>query len=298
MTEPVHSSLSPDIGDTAARIGEAYRRDGFVAVAAALTPAARQWASDYLERFIAAVCAGAPAAGVALSECAGRRFVTGVFPVLPHLGPVPLYLLGSPLVAEAARTVCGADALPTHDWLVVKNAGIGPSVGWHQDFVHDRRWPAVNIGIHLDAAAADAVRLIPCTRGERQEMCELERRYDYDSPEVVRAVVEPGGLTLHDVMLVHGSPSLAGPQPRRKTYYVEFRPAAALAGLPPEHVALRRRLFELARECRERLGDHPDLPFPSPLTAAEEALAEALAAHRVQPEPANYCARQEGGGMY
>jgi hypothetical protein len=223
-----------------------------------------------------------PSPGVAREEQGGQRWITGISRIYDHLGPLALRLLGHPLVVETAQAICGSDAIPTHDWMVIKNRGNGQRVHWHQDFVHESPYPAINIGIHFDTAGEDAVRFLPRARGGRQP---VERFADLpcDHPTTIPACVPAGGITIHDVTLVHGSPELTT-QSRRATLYFEFRHPEMLRdhpGIPRSYIELRRRLFEAARNSSawEAKGDFDD---------EERAILAALNNTHSGIEAANY----------
>lgn len=272
-----------------------FVEQGIFVVEGAIPSAALRWADQAVESYLRRQLEGEPAPGVGFAEGEGGRFVTGLDRAIPHLGAVALYLMGLPAVLEAARAACGEEVVCTHDWLVVKNAGDGQRVEWHQDFVHDGRFPAINVGIQLDEAREDAVRFVPGARCGAEDVCAVRDRFgeNYDSPELMRAPVAAGGFTVHDVLLVHGSPPLQR-QRWRRTLYLEFRPLSMLDGhamFSPERVALRRRLLDAAEEVVARLGESPSGEATELLEAEERALIDELVSLPRAIEPANYCFR-------
>ena len=285
LTTPVPHHLPLGQADASAYRAR-LRRDGFFVTPPQFSAAALGWADSALAQLMA-VCRAAPGSvnGIALTESAGRRHVTGISRIYEHLGSVALYLLGHPAVAALAQLACGEDAVPTHDWMVIKNAGDGHAVGWHQDFIHSGEHTAINIGIHLDGASEDAVCFIPGSHTGPQSIARYAQRYHYDSPGVVRAEVARGGLAVHNVLAVHGSPPLRQ-QRCRRTLYIEFRPAAH-AKMPPDYLLLRRRLHSAAQQCYRALGATPAGPPPS-LTVDAQEILQALDAMQVRIEPANY----------
>lgn len=264
---------------------------GIFTVEGAVPADALHWTHQAAESYLAEQLASEnPATGVGIQQQTDARHIIALDRAIPHLGAVALYLMGLPAVTEAARAACGPEAVCTHDWLVVKNAGDGFRVGWHQDFVHDGRFTAINVGIHLDDAREDAVRFIPGVRRGAEDIGALRERYDDHSPELLTAEVAAGGLTVHDVLLVHGSPPLEK-QRRRKTLYLEFRDPAMLVDHPnftPDYLALRRRAQETARRLAERLGDSPSGDPDELLNDEERALITEVKAARPLIEPANY----------
>ena len=170
----------------------------------------------------------------------------------------------------------------------MKNAGDGQEVLWHQDFVNNSLWPAINIGIHLDGTEQDAVHFIPSARSPDVDICDVKESFHYSSQGVVSVPVSAGGLTVHDVLLVHGSPGLSD-RSRRKTLYLEFRPLEMLAGhatINAVYIRLRQQLFDCAKRSYVRANnDFSD----QVLVEEERSLVEALSMINVQIDPANYC---------
>lgn len=268
---------------------ETYRdpltQAGFFVTPPIFPQSALAWIDTALDRAVAASLDMPAPHGVAIAERDGWRYVTGISRIYEHLGAVALYLTGHPTLVELARLACGEDAVPTHDWMVLKNAGDGHAVGWHRDFAHEGRHTVINIGIHLDAAAEDAVCFIPGSHRDRLSVGELAGHYRYDSPTVVRAEVARGGLSVHNVLTVHGSPALLR-QHRRRTLYIEYR-SAACANLPPAYLAQRQRLQRAAQLRYRQLGSAA-VGSPPPLNAEEGEILRALDALQVRIEPANY----------
>ncbi|GAB6039778.1 phytanoyl-CoA dioxygenase family protein [Endothiovibrio diazotrophicus] len=266
-----------------------FTQHGVAVVEGAVPPAALRWANETVGRFIDRQLTYPPAPGVARVEHDGRNHVISIGRLVPNLGALPLYLMGLPAVAEAARAACGPDAVCTHDWMVVKSAGDGQRIDWHQDIAHDGRHTAVNVGIHLDEVGQDAVRFIPGPRRGVADVGALREQYDYDSPGLIAPTLSAGDLAVHDVLLVHGSPPLA--HGRRKTLYLEFRDPAMLVdhpGIPAAYVALRHRLLAAAQRLYQRLGDAPEGDPATLLDEESRQLIEALETHQIFLEPANY----------
>lgn len=291
--------IHPECPGASCGVAETYWRDGYVHLPSVIGAAALRWVNRAVAACIErALLAGDPPSGVAVAgEGAGRR-VLGLVETQRHLGAAALYLLGAPALAEAVRAVCGPDPVPTQDWLVVKNPGDGRAIGWHQDMVHDRRHPIITVGLHLDDCVADALRVVPGSQREAREICSFTAGLGYDSERVRVLEVAAGGALLHDAMLVHGSPALPAGRASRKTHYIEFRPAAALADAPgwtPALIDLRRELWTRAAGLHRRLGAEPAGDAPWLLTGEEAAFVERLLAARVRLEAANYCVPAAAG---
>jgi hypothetical protein len=164
--------------------------------------------------------------------------------------PASLELLGSPAVLGIAESLAGPDFVPTYESLVVKKAGDGAPVPWHQDAVHARRHRLFNIDVYLDRsrAGSGALHVIPGSQKARTDACSLAETYGYELPGAIEVEMEPGDVLVHDDMVVHGSPPSAA-DAQRRTIYVEFRAAQSIledGPWTPEWMDARLRLIPLA----------------------------------------------------
>ena len=217
---------------------------------------------------------------------------TGFTHVAEKLGAAALYLMGLPTVRSIIQSIGGHTMIPSHDWMVIKRPGSDSTISWHQDFVHERKHPAVTIGLHLDDLQFDGLRVVPKTHFARQDLCQIGEKYDFDSPEVVTLKVGPGGIVWHDAMLVHGSPALPLNAPARRTYYLEFRPRQALdehPGFPSAYIDAREDQFRLAQETFRRFGSGSVSPVEVDLTEQEADVVGRLQSLRASVDLANYC---------
>lgn len=174
--------------------------------------------------------------------------------------PVSLELLGSPQVLGVAESLCGPNFVPTYESLVFKQEGDGEKIAWHQDAAHPRRWRIFNFDLYLDASRWDAgaLRVIPGTQTEKQDICELAERHGWTPPGVIAAEMAPGDVLLHDVMVVHGSPHTEGKALRRTIYY-EFRPAEQIREEGPwDRDWVERRLRLIPPALRRYREAYPD----------------------------------------
>lgn len=137
-----------------------------------------------------------------------------------------LELLGSPYVLAIAESMCGPDFVPTYESMVFKDEGDGAAIPWHQDAVHQRRYRIFNLDVYLDHSrvGGGALRVIPGTQRQKQDICGLTDRHGWDAPDAIQVEMAPGDVLLHDVMVVHGSEHVQGNALRRTIYY-EFRAA-------------------------------------------------------------------------
>lgn len=316
MDVAAHSRMRPSletIPDTADRSRltddqiRLFDLDGFVAVDGDIPPwllaglgaAADTFIDDALDR----ARAGDPYDGVAVDPDA--RYVRRINDLHRHLAPWSLALLGSSTVVSLARSLCGNDPIPIYDSLLVKNRGDDDAIRFHQDMTHPRQGRIVTMGIYLDPArrGESALRVLPGTQNERQDLCAIERRLEAeglkeDPPEersrLREIAVDAGGILLHDVMLVHGSGTLTS-RSRRKTVYFEFRGAAEAArnpGFTSAWIDRRRELFALARDIYHRM-DHDEGNRLDVLPEHEQKSIEELYRIRWRIEAGHYCFGRE-----
>ena len=160
-----------------------------------------------------------------------------------------LELLGSPQVLAVAESLCGPNFVSTYESMVFKQAGDGEAIPWHQDAVHPRTHRIFNYDLYLDPshAGSGALRVLPGTQSQRQDVCEVAALHGWDAPGMVQVEMEPGDVLLHDTMVVHGSEQVAGKALRRTIYY-EFRAAEEILEDGPwdrEWIDRRMRLLPL-----------------------------------------------------
>lgn len=161
-----------------------------------------------------------------------------------------LELLGSRAVLGIAESLAGPDFVPTYESMVMKSAGDGAPVPWHQDAVHARRHRLFNVDVYLDdsRSGAGALHVIPGSQTARTDACALAETYGWALPGAIEVELEAGDVLIHDDMVVHGSPPASG-NALRRTIYFEFRPARSIledGPWTPEWMDARLRLIPLA----------------------------------------------------
>jgi hypothetical protein len=166
--------------------------------------------------------------------------------------PASLELLGSPYVLAVAESLCGSSFVPTYESMVFKQQGDGEAIPWHQDAVHPRRHRIFNFDLYLDhsRAGGGALRVIPGTQREQQDICRLTDAHGWEPADVIQVEMAPGDVLLHDVMVVHGSEHAEGKDLRRTIYY-EFRAAEEILEDGPwdrEWIDRRLRLLQPAMD--------------------------------------------------
>ena len=170
--------------------------------------------------------------------------------------PVTLELLGSPAVLGIAESLAGPDFVPTYESMVLKAAGDGAPVSWHQDAVHARRHRLFNVDVYLDdsRAGAGALHVIPGSQVRRTDACALAETHGWELPGAIEVELEAGDVLVHDDMVVHGSPPAFG-NALRRTIYLEFRAARSIledGPWTPDWMDARLRLVPLALAERAR----------------------------------------------
>lgn len=164
--------------------------------------------------------------------------------------PASLELLGSRAVLGIAESLAGPDFVPTYESMVLKAAGDGAPVPWHQDAVHPRSHRLFNIDVYLDdsRSGAGALHVIPGSQKQRTDACALAETYGWQLPGAIEVELAAGDVLVHDDMVVHGSPPASG-NALRRTIYLEFRPAQSIledGPWTPEWMDARLRLIPLA----------------------------------------------------
>ncbi|MBX0330309.1 phytanoyl-CoA dioxygenase family protein [Oscillochloris sp. ZM17-4] len=215
-----------------------------------------------------------------------------------------LELLGSPQVLAVAESLCGPNFVPTYESMVFKQAGDGERIPWHQDAVQPtQRYRIFNFDLYLDPSlpGAGALRVLPGTHRQRQDICALTDAYGWEHPDTVEVEMHPGDVLLHNVMVVHGSPRVEGKGLRRTIYY-EFRAAEEIIADGPwdrAWIARRMRLLPLGLAAYGRAYPQAE-PFswradaelrPAALGSEE---AELKVAHEVHMS-GSYCSAGDAG---
>jgi hypothetical protein len=170
--------------------------------------------------------------------------------------PASLELLGSRAVLGIAESLAGPDFVPTYESMVLKSAGDGAPVPWHQDAVHARRHRLFNVDVYLDDSrrGAGALHVVPGSQVRRTDACALAETHGWELPGAIEVELEAGDVLVHDDMIVHGSPPTSGAALRR-TIYFEFRAAQSIledGPWTPEWMDARLRLVPLALAERAR----------------------------------------------
>jgi len=208
-----------------------------------------------------------------------------------------LELLGSRAVLGIAESLAGPDFVPTYESMVMKSAGDGAPVPWHQDAVHHRRHRLFNVDVYLDDSrrGAGALHVIPGSQKQRTDACALAQTHGWQLPGAIEVDLEAGDVLVHDDMVVHGSPPASG-NALRRTIYLEFRPVQSIledGPWTPEWMDARLRLIPLALAERARWVDPSErfdwriAPDLRPVVTADAA-AELRVVHSAHT-PGEWC---------
>jgi ectoine hydroxylase-related dioxygenase (phytanoyl-CoA dioxygenase family) len=210
-----------------------------------------------------------------------------------------LDLLASPAMMAIARDLSGPGTIPLQCDALFKHVHPFSTVLWHQDAVHPRTFPYLNIGIYLDDADAGdgCLTYVKGSQHEKLDICELSKKYGWEVPDSEEVPAKAGDILIQDMMVLHGSRLKTKPGIRR-TIYVEMRPEAAVR----EHnlnsdawIELRKRWMGIvARRSEVSWPEETHGAMPTDLKSDREEIDNLLQL-REAPIPANYCF--EGTGM-
>ncbi len=146
-----------------------------------------------------------------------------------------------PLLVAAAAQLIGPDVILWSSHAFCKPAGTGAPVPWHQD---GQYWPirpmaTCTVWIAIDAAGPEngCLRVIPGShrsgllahRREQDEALALDAAVDpaaFDPWLAEDIILPPGGLSFHDVHLIHGSEPNQSSR-RRRAMVFRYMPATA-----------------------------------------------------------------------
>lgn len=225
---------------------------------------------------------------VAFQHVGSQRYLCRVNDLLRYLHPEFLVLMGCPQLLDVAYSLCGTDALPTYESLMIRTLGDNTYTAFHQDMIHDRDSCIATFCIYLDGATPNdgSVRVIPGTQLKEHDLKNFHQLCEINNWRFHDLVATPGDLLLHDVMTIHDSPALTK-RKQRRTIYLEFRSYEHLKGnrrFPDEWIKKREELMTIARSKYSAFMSGE----PLSLTDEEKAFFSTLYSPPVQMEPANY----------
>lgn len=227
-----HARQVADLAALDAEAEKFYRREGYLSVAQAFTPAETAGA---LEGLLHLIMGGNPEYRNITFEAAARekldtldvderqdavRKLTAFVEYEPRLKALSHH----PKLLAALRRLLGDEPVLLQNLALLKPPRLGREKPWHQDLAYfnyppDR--PVVGVWIALDEATIEngCMQLLP---GEHHEPMHHWKRRDWqicDSEILGRrstaAPLAPGGLLLFDGLLPHGTPHNGSAQRRR-----------------------------------------------------------------------------------
>jgi dipeptidyl aminopeptidase/acylaminoacyl peptidase/ectoine hydroxylase-related dioxygenase (phytanoyl-CoA dioxygenase family) len=169
-------------------------------------------------------------------------------------------MLANPFVLRSVEKLMGRDLIPTWDAMVLKMPDEGIVVPWHRDAgtgcVGDK--PIFNVDFYLDEADEQTcVWVIPGSHLWSVERAnewlaarpkDAVSRTEFVPADAVPALMQPGDVLFHNILLLHGSPANEGGRLRRVVYY-EFRTAHVEEQLGPHTPAYIPAKQKLLLSC-------------------------------------------------
>ena len=193
-----------------------------------------------------------------------------------------LDLLASPAIMAIFRDICGRNAVPLQMDIVYKHQHSHPVVLWHQDALHSRSYPYLNVGVYLDDSKKGdgCLSCVKNTQHEIQNIHNLSQTYGWKIPGVEELSAKAGDINIHDMMILHGS------EPKRtsgvrRTIYIEIRPYEGIVSTGAQSykwAELRRRFMGLVLR-RANTSDWPQewkVDYPTDLKTDEEEIEKIL----------------------
>ncbi|TDC67363.1 phytanoyl-CoA dioxygenase family protein [Micromonospora sp. KC207] len=189
--------------------------------------------------------------------------------------PVVARLAGHPRLLRAMEDLVGPNLIPTWDSMVFKTEAGAPRLPWHRD---GGLYPenavgitgagrVIDVGIYLDPAPEDnCVWCIPQSNywdtDRANETTTRMNATEWDTTGAVPAVMNPGDVMLHNILMLHAAPAVTGK--RRRVIYFEYRPAEVELDLGPhvpEYIGLKQQVLlsclAQRRAAPEHAGEQP-----------------------------------------
>lgn len=178
-------------------------------------------------------------------------------------------LLGHPFILRSVERLLGKDLIPTWDSMVLKMPGQGIIVPWHRDAGTDCLGdkPIFNVDYYLDEADEDTcVWVIPGSHlwdqakvadWLKERAAADKTKEDFQRTGAVPALMQPGDVLFHNILLLHGSPANVSEKQRRVLYY-EFRAAHVEQEFGPHvpaYIPLKQKVL-LACIAKRKAADY------------------------------------------
>ncbi len=202
-----------------------------------------------------------------------------------------LRLYGHPQLLAIAASINGPDFTPFTESVIVKRAGLGPSVAWHHDGTTHWNSPDLDEGTHgfnfmaqlYGSTAGNGVWLLPGSHKEgKSDIKALVEENGSDRlPGAVPMVCEPGDVVMSNRQALHASFANTSPD-RRITINFGFHRRRSVLNVRTVHggqevvydeerVRERSRVIALAIDARHQRFPHEQRYVYQPLAGEEEA---------------------------
>lgn len=202
-----------------------------------------------------------------------------------------LRLYGHPQLLAIAASINGPDFTPFTESVIVKRAGLGPSVAWHHDGTTHWDSPDLDEGTHgfnfmaqlYGSTAENGVWLLPGSHklGKLDIKSMVEENGSDRLPGAVPMVCEPGDVCMSNRQALHASFANTSPD-RRITINFGFHRRRSVLNVRTVHggqevvydeerVRERSRVIALAIDARHQRFPHEQRYVYQPLEGEEEA---------------------------
>ena len=203
-----------------------------------------------------------------------------------------LRLYGHPQLLSIAEQINGPDFTPFAESIIVKPAGLGATVAWHQDGTQQWDKPDWDEGTHgfnfmaqiYGSTAANGVWMLPGShkRGKIDIEAMIKANHGSDRlPGAIPMVCEPGDVVIANRQVLHGSFANTSPD-KRITINFGFHRRSSVLGLrtivnnqpvvyDEERIYERSRLIALAIDARQQRFPHEPRYIYQPMLGQEEA---------------------------
>ncbi len=202
-----------------------------------------------------------------------------------------LRLYGHPKLLAIAAAINGPDFVPFTESVIVKRAGLGPSVAWHHDGTTHWDSPDWDEGTHgfnfmaqlYGSTAENGVWLLPGSHklGKMDIKAMVEENGSDRLPGAAPMICEPGDVCMSNRQALHASFANTSPQ-KRITINFGFHRLQAVLNTRTKHggqevvydaerVRERSRIIALAIDARQQRFPNETRYVYKPLTGQEDA---------------------------
>ena len=201
-----------------------------------------------------------------------------------------LRLYGHPQLLAIAASINGPDFTPFTESVIVKRAGLGPSVAWHHDGTTHWDSPDLDEGTHgfnfmaqlYGSSAENGVWLLPGShkQGKFDIKAMVEKNGSDRLPGAVPMVCEPGDVCMSNRQALHASFANTSPDKRitinfgfhrrRSVLHVRTVHSGQQVVYDEERIRERSRVIALAIDARHQRFPLEDRYIYQPLAGEED----------------------------